>query len=64
VTLNCGNKMSSLTASSTFKKIPKTGKNTASKQNKIKNVNHAVVNPDPEIRSSGKVYSAFQLPFH
>jgi hypothetical protein len=26
--------MSSLTASSTFKKIPKTGKNTASKQNK------------------------------
>jgi len=27
-------------------------------------MNHAVVNPDPEIRSSGRVYSAFQLPFH
>jgi hypothetical protein len=36
MTLNCGNKMSLLTASSTFKKIPKTGKNTASKQNKTK----------------------------
>jgi hypothetical protein len=56
--------MSLLTASSTFKNIPKTGKNTASKQNKIKNVNHAVVNSDPKIRSSSKVYNAFPLPFH
>jgi len=27
-------------------------------------VNHALVNPDPEIRSSGRVYNAFQLLFH